>query len=169
MKKILTVFLVICLIACFVIFYPKQETKYLRVHIKANSNLMQDTNIEYKVKDLVCNYLTPLFLDCNEIDKAINILNNNLHNIQLTVNSFLKEEGKSYACTISLNNEYFPTRVYDGIILEDGYYEALNICLGEGKGDNWWCVLYPPMCLQKNTKNIEYKSRLLKIINQIFG
>lgn len=167
MKKLFGILSVIILILGIIIFYPRQDTKYLRVHIKANSNLSCDQSIKYEVKDLVCDYLTPLFLDCQDIETAKNILNKNLSNIELIVNSFLKSKGFTYSATAKLNNEFFPTRVYDELILNDGYYDALIIYLGEGTGDNWWCVLYPPMCLQKNTKNIEYKSRLLKIIKQI--
>lgn len=167
MKKLFGILSVIILILGIIIFYPRQDTKYLRVHIKANSNLSCDQSIKYEVKDLVCDYLTPLFLDCQDIETAKNILNKNLSNIELVVNSFLKSKGFTYSAIAKLNNEFFPTRVYDELILNDGYYDALIIYLGEGAGDNWWCVLYPPMCLQKNTKNIEYKSRLLKIIKQI--
>lgn len=167
MKKLFGILSVIILILGIIIFYPKQDTKYLRIHIKANSNLSCDQSIKYEVKDLVCDYLTPLFLDCQDIETAKNILDKNLSNIELILNSFLKSKGFTYSAIAKLNNEFFPTRVYDELILNDGYYDALIIDLGEGTGDNWWCVLYPPMCLQKNTKNIEYKSRLLKIIKQI--
>lgn len=167
MKKLFGILSVIILILGIIIFYPRQDTKYLRVHIKANSNLSCDQSIKYEVKDLVCDYLTPLFLDCQDIETAKNILDKNLSNIELILNSFLKSKGFTYSAIAKLNNEFFPTRVYDELILNDGYYDALIIYLGEGTGDNWWCVLYPPMCLQKNTKNIEYKSRLLKIIKQI--
>lgn len=167
MKKLFGILSVIILILGIIIFYPRQDTKYLRVHIKANSNLSCDQSIKYEVKDLVCDYLTPLFLDCQDIETAKNILDKNLSNIELILNSFLKSKGFTYSAIAKLNNEFFPTRVYDELVLNDGYYDALIIYLGEGTGDNWWCVLYPPMCLQKNTKNIEYKSRLLKIIKQI--
>lgn len=167
MKKLFGILSVIILILGIISFYPRQDTKYLRVHIKANSNLSCDQSIKYEVKDLVCDYLTPLFLDCQDIETAKNILDKNLSNIELILNSFLKSKGFTYSAIAKLNNEFFPTRVYDELILNDGYYDALIIYLGEGTGDNWWCVLYPPMCLQKNTKNIEYKSRLLKIIKQI--
>lgn len=167
MKKLFGILSVIILILGIIIFYPREDTKYLRVHIKANSNLSCDQSIKYEVKDLVCDYLTPLFLDCQDIENAKNILDKNLSNIELILNSFLKTKGFTYSAIAKLNNEFFPTRVYDELILNDGYYDALIIYLGEGAGDNWWCVLYPPMCLQKNTKNIEYKSRLLKIIKQI--
>ena len=67
-----------------------------------------------------------------------------------------------------LNNEYFPTRAYDDLVLENGYYDALIIELGSGKGDNWWCVVYPPLCFADCTQKIEYKSKFLEIINKIF-
>ncbi len=169
MKKLIAIIICISLIVGTILLYPKEQTKYLRIHITSNSASPVDNSIKYEIKDLVCEYLTPLFLDCNNIEKAKDILAYNINNINRTINSYLKEKGFTYTSNAKLNNEYFPTRAYDTLVLDSGYYDALNISLGNGEGENWWCVLYPPMCLQKNTQNIEYKSRFMKIISQILG
>ena len=168
MKKILLVFGVVIIIIAILVFMPSAETKYLRIHIRANSNDLVDTNIKHEIKDLVCEYLTPLFADCNEIEKAEKILTANLKNIERVVDNLLLSKGFTYTSSARLNNEYFPTRTYKELVLESGYYDALIIDLGQAKGDNWWCVIYPPMCLADNTKNIVYKSKLLQIISKIF-
>jgi stage II sporulation protein R len=168
MKKILLVFGIIISIVAVLLFMPSAETKYLRIHIRANSNNIEDTNIKHEIKDAVCEYLTPLFSECSEIEKAEKILTANLKNIERIVDSLLISKGFTYTSSARLNNEYFPTRSYKDLILESGYYDALIIDLGEAKGDNWWCVIYPPMCLADNTKNIVYKSKLLQIISKIF-
>ena len=95
------------------------------------------------------------------------ILTANLDNIEMVVDHYLDQKGFLYKSTVKLNNEYFPTRTYSELILESGYYDALIIELGSGQGDNWWCVIYPPMCFADNTNNIVYKSKLLSIISKL--
>ena len=168
MKKVIIILLVCAMIAGVVIFYPKQQTTYLRIHIRANSDIAQDQEIKYEIKDLVCEYLTPLFLDCRDTKTAKDILSHNLNNIENIIDSYLIKKGFTYLSRAKINNEYFPTRSYKDLVLDSGYYDALTVDLGEGRGDNWWCVIYPPMCFADNTKNIVYKSKLLQIINQIF-
>ncbi len=168
MRKFIAILFVGLVIAGIFIFLPKSESKYLRVHIRANSQSLQDQQIKYEVKDLVCDYLTPLFLEVDKIEKAEEILKANLCNIERVVDAFLQSKGFTYSSKAKLNNEYFPTRCYGELVLDSGYYDALIIDLGEGQGENWWCVIYPPMCFADNTKNIVYKSKLLQIINKIF-
>lgn len=168
MKKVCIVLSICLLIVAILLFMPGSETKYIRIHIRANSNSIQDQQIKHEIKDSVCEFLTPLFLDCGEIEKAEKILSANLDNIERIVDSLLLSKGFTYKSSAKLNNEYFPTRSYKDLVLDSGYYDALIIDLGEGKGDNWWCVIYPPMCFADNTKNIVYKSKLLQIISKIF-
>ncbi len=167
MKKLLLIIIVLISIIGVFLFFPTNETKYLRVHIRANSNNIEDQNIKYEIKDLVCEYLTPLFIDCKHIEKAKQILTANLDNIEMVIDNYLDQKGFLYKSSAKLNNEYFPTRTYSELILESGYYDALIIDLGSGQGDNWWCVIYPPMCFADNTNNIVYKSKLLSIISQL--
>jgi len=168
MKKACIVLSICLLIVAILLFMPGNETKYLRIHIRANSNSIQDQQIKHEIKDSVCDFLTPLFLDCDEIEKAEKILAANLDNIERIVDSLLLSKGFTYKSSAKLNNEYFPTRSYKDLVLDSGYYDALIIDLGEGKGDNWWCVIYPPMCFADSTKNVVYKSKLLQIISKIF-
>lgn len=167
MKKIFLIIIVLVSIVGALLFFPTNETKYLRVHIRANSNNIEDQNIKYEIKDLVCEYLTPLFIDCQHIEKAKEILTANLDNIEMVIDNYLDQKGFLYKSSAKLNNEYFPTRTYSELILESGYYDALIIELGSGLGDNWWCVIYPPMCFADNTNNIVYKSKLLSIISKL--
>ena len=76
----------------------------------------------------------------------------------------LKNAGFNYHSKVAVRNELFPTRVYGDFTLEEGFYDALIVELGEAKGDNWWCVVYPPLCFT-GTENIKYKSKILEIIN----
>ena len=81
------------------------------------------------------------------------------------------KNGFNYVSNIKINNEYFPTRTYANTTLESGYYDAVIIELGEAEGDNWWCVMYPPLCfVNKNENNmqIKYKSKIWEWINSLF-
>ncbi len=148
--------------------YQDKQIEYLRVHIRANSNATIDQTVKYKVKDQVVNFLTPLFLDCTTKAQAESILNNNLYNIECIANEVLKNNNCSYECKAKLNNEYFPARAYEQVVLESGFYDALILELGEAAGNNWWCVVYPPLCFVENQQNVVYKSKFLEIINKLF-
>jgi len=76
----------------------------------------------------------------------------------------LQEEGFSYGARAQIKQEYFPTRVYDEYVLSAGEYTALILELGKGKGDNWWCVVYPPLCFAATNTNVIYKSKIKEII-----
>ena len=78
----------------------------------------------------------------------------------------LAEAGFSYRATVSLTKEKFPTRVYDGYTLPAGEYRALIVYLGEGVGDNWWCVVYPPLCFSSLSTGVVYKSKIAEIIQK---
>ena len=81
----------------------------------------------------------------------------------------LRENGFSYGARASLRREQFPTRVYADATLEAGEYDALILELGSGKGDNWWCVVYPPLCFTSGNGNVVYKSKIAEIIKRFFG
>ena len=87
-------------------------------------------------------------------------------------NEILRQNGFSYSSHAKLCNEYFPTRSYQDLTLDEGFYDALILELGEAKGDNWWCVVYPPLCFvsaNPTGEGVVYKSKILHIINKILG
>lgn len=145
-----------------------QNDSYLRIHIRANSNLECDQNIKYKVRDLVVEYVTPYVKDCKSKDEVKKVLNQQNAEMTLIINEFLQENNFDYGCNIAINEEFFPTRTYEDLTLEEDYYDALIINLGSGKGDNWWCVVYPPLCFKGEGK-IVYKSKIKELINKIWG
>ena len=172
MKKILAGVLTIVLVVIVCVFFGKgkeENVEYLRVHIRANSNSYIDQEIKYKVKDDVVESLIPLLSEISTKEEAYSLLGDNLSYIEQVANNTLKENGFSYTCRARHCNEEFPTRKYDDLVLESGYYDALILELGEGTGDNWWCVVYPPLCFTstKNSTNYEYISKILEIIKSI--
>ena len=146
----------------------KQETQqYLRIHIRADSNQESAQAVKYLVRDAVVEYLTPIVANCQTKAQATTQIQNNLLGIQTVANAVLKMQGISYGASASIKTETFPTRVYGEYTLPSGEYTALIVALGAGQGDNWWCVVYPPLCFVAPTgQNVIYKSKILEIIQR---
>ena len=142
--------------------------QYLRIHIRANSNMDCDQNIKYKVRDLVVEYVTPNVKDCKNKEDVVLLLEEKNNEMTLLIDEFLKENDFDYGCSIAINKEFFPTKTYEDLTLEENYYDALIINLGSGEGNNWWCVVYPPLCFKGEGK-IVYKSKIKELIEKIWG
>lgn len=144
---------------------PATHTEYLRIHIRADSNAEAAQSVKYQVKDEVVAFLTPYIAECTTKADADETLARLLSEIERVADSVLLKNGFDYNSKAKLNTEEFPTRVYNDMTLEQGYYDALIIELGSGKGDNWWCVVYPPLCFTgTGTGEIVYRSKILEII-----
>lgn len=171
-KKIcLIVFLLIVVIVGALSLPKSAEYDYLRLHIRANSNLAIDQNVKYKVKECVVEFLTPLFSTVKSKSEAIEIVEKSCSEIKIKCDNVLKQNGFNYVSNVKINNEYFPTRTYQNTTLESGYYDAVIIELGQAEGDNWWCVMYPPLCFVNNFENnmqIKYKSKIWEWISSLF-
>ncbi len=147
----------------------KVNEEYLRIHIRANSNDEIDQKIKYKVKEEIVTYLTPIVAECNSKKRAEIELTSRLEDIEKIVDQVLSSSGYDYKSRAQIKSENFPTRVYDAFTLESGYYDALIINLGKGEGDNWWCVVYPPLCFVDSGSGYVYKSKILEIIKNFFN
>lgn len=168
MKKILIITSVIFLM----IITNKQYTKIMipndsiRIRVIANSNSIEDQLTKLKVKEKVETELNNKLNNTKTINEARLIIKKDINNIDKIVN--LTTNSNNY--NIKYGNNYFPEKELNGIKYNEGNYESLVINLGEGKGNNWWCVLFPPLCtieVKNNDKdNVEYKSKVLEILNQ---
>ena len=139
--------------------------EYLRIHIRADSNEREAQAVKYLVRDGIVEYLTPIVACCETKTEAINGVGARLAGIEKKAEQILSQNGFSYGASVKLTKESFPTRVYENYTLPAGEYTALIVELGEGQGDNWWCVVYPPLCFAAPTGgNIVYKSKILEII-----
>lgn len=141
---------------------------YLRVHIRANSNSDADQAVKYKVRDRVVAFLTPTVAECRTKEQAMQKIGEKLTEAAQVADAVLRENGYAYGARASLREEEFPTRVYEDLTLAAGVYDALIIELGAGAGDNWWCVVYPPLCFAGGTQNIVYKSKIAEIIRGFY-
>lgn len=174
--KYLPIFLFLLLCGGVFIFNSnnkQSEYDYLRIHIRANSNYEIDQNIKYIIKDRVVELVTPYLIECDTKQKSVEMINSLLEEIEDVCDNVLKENGFTYTSKAKINKEEFPTRSYDNITLEQGVYDALIIELGSGEGDNWWCIVYPPLCFVNKSgsdvQNIQYQSYLMEIIEKYFN
>ena len=172
MKKFVAVIIALIAVVGTVILVKNMEggaqadTDYLRIHVRANSNSETDQSIKYIVKDEVVRFITPYAAQCTDKDKAMEIIKGILPKIEEVCDRVLKANGFSYKSKASVRAEEFPTRVYGDLTLESGIYDALIIELGSGTGDNWWCVIYPPLCFTSGTASVQYRSAIMDIINK---
>lgn len=167
---IVVLFTAIAIGACLI---PKKSENidYLRLHIRANSNAAVDQDVKYKIKDEMLDFLTPYFCEVISKNEAIKKVNTLKTEIEKRCTDVLRENGFSYSVNVKVANEYFPTRTYANTTLESGYYDAVIVELGDAVGDNWWCVMYPPLCFTKKTDEkfeIKYKSRVKEWFEKIF-
>lgn len=143
------------------------DTEYLRIHIRANSDESEDQAVKYLVRDAIVEYLTPLVAEAETRPEAEKILSSRLDEIERVAESVLLSNGYAYGAEASVRDEEFPTRVYGEYTLEAGVYRALIVELGAGAGQNWWCVVYPPLCFAGGAGgNVVYKSKIREIIEQ---
>ena len=145
---ILTALCVVFTVLCFTIgtYEAVADENLIRFHVIANSDTVYDQNIKLKVRDRVLEEIRPFLEDAENTEDAGRILRENQEKITQTANKVLKEENCGYTAKTSLGTSLFPTKCYGDLTLPAGKYNACKIILGEGKGKNWWCVLYPPLC-----------------------
>ena len=143
--------------------------EYLRIHIRADSNEDGAQAVKYKVRDEVVAYLTPLVADYTCKAEAVQGIARNLHGVCEVAEKILRQEGFFYGATAEIAVETFPTRVYGGYTLPAGEYTALIVRLGRGEGDNWWCVVYPPLCFAATDTDVIYKSKIKEIIEKFYS
>lgn len=131
------------------------SNKVLRLHIIANSDSDYDQNVKLKVRDEVLKLSGDMFADCKTLEDAKNVSQNNIDLIQSVANNTLSSLGCSEAATVAVAKEYFSTRIYDDFTLPAGIYDSIKIVIGNGEGHNWWCVMFPQVCLSGCTKDLE--------------
>ena len=119
----------------------------LRLHVIANSDSEADQAVKLEVRDLLLGETKSRVGDAADKYDAENYFRENAAALTEKVNAFLAEKGFAYGAEISLSRSYFETREYDGNTLPSGDYDALKVVLGKGEGKNWWCVLFPPLCV----------------------
>ncbi len=124
-----------------------------RLHILANSDSKDDQNLKLKVRDAVLEKGREIFLNCSSLNEVIAAGKSNIELFADTARRCIRENGYNYDVRVYVDHEYFNTRAYENITLPGGIYNALKIEIGEAKGKNWWCVMFPAICLSAVTES----------------
>lgn len=160
------------------------STKVLRMHVLANSNSINDQRLKIAVKNNILKSTQELFTDCDNLEESIRVAKNNTQLIKNSAKEVINKYNKNYDVKVYVDNEFFDVREYKDFTLPSGNYNTVKIVIGEGKGKNWWCVMYPAVCisacsddfdkaLTKEEKKLitskKYipKFKILEIINKI--
>ena len=125
------------------------SSSLVRLHVIAASDETAEQELKLRVRDNVLEYLTPVLDKAESPEEAQRIINGELTSIKAAAEACAG--GRSVSVT--LGQEYYPTREYEGFTLPAGQYQSLRVILGEGKGHNWWCVVFPPLCVSAAEQN----------------
>ena len=144
----------------------------IRFRVVAESNTKEDQETKTIVKEALEEDLDTLLKDSTSIDETRSILKENQNHFESLVERTLLTNKINTTYKVNFGINYFPEKNYKGVIYEEGYYESLVVTLGSGNGENWWCVLFPPLCLMEGeetkTDEVEYKSFVKEMIDKYF-
>lgn len=146
---------------------PKEA---IRVRVIANSNNQYDQEIKMNVADIVEKDMYSIMDKVDNVDNARIKINNNINVLSQDITKYLNKVDYDKDFNINFGYNYFPKKEYKGIEYKEGMYESLVITLGNGEGNNWWCVLFPPICMieAEESSNVEYTTMVKEIMNKYF-
>ncbi len=119
----------------------------IRLHVLANSDSEEDQAVKLKVRDALLEVTVPLLENCTDRDLAEEIIKENMETLRAVAEQTVRESGSNDAVTIHLSRETYPRKNYESFCFPGGEYLSLRVCIGEAEGRNWWCCLFPPLCL----------------------
>ena len=125
-----------------------------RLHVIANSDSKEDQDLKYKVRDKVLEYMNEISKNCSSKEEVILLAEEHKEEFKKVAENAIKQNGYDYEVNIKIGNFDFPTKTYGDISLPAGEYDALRIKIGEAKGQNWWCVMFPPLCFVDVTSGV---------------
>lgn len=173
MKKVIIIVGILCGLFYFgrkaeEVVIPKEA---IRFRVIANSDSRSDQDIKLKVRDKIQKQMTEDLSGSNSLASARMTLESNVSSYESLVQKTLEEENQEADFRVNYGMNYFPEKVYKGVKYEEGYYESLVVTLGNGMGNNWWCVLFPPLCLleaeeTEETTEVEYKFFIQELIDK---
>lgn len=128
--------------------------KVIRFHVLANSDTQKDQELKLKVRDAIGSYMQPKLSGISNIVKSRQVIQKNLPQITETAEKIIAREGYTYDVRASLKVTDFPQKTYGDYTFPEGRYEALEVVIGDGKGHNWWCVMYPNLCFYNSVYEV---------------
>ena len=176
MRKIL--FIIVTIIIALLVYINVNADEIvipssaIRFRVVANSNSFRDQSIKMMVREYIDDYLALKMVGVEDVSMARNIIESELDNINVGIENLFDENNYNVDFVIHYGEVFFPDKLYNGVRYDSGSYESLVVTIGEGSGDNWWCVLFPPLCLIEAKKtdidNITYSSYINEVINKYF-
>lgn len=175
--------------------YEEIKDNLIRFHVIANSDTEEDQNLKLKVRDAVIDGLSSKLESSTTVEEAKQILNDNIQYVNDIARQVIEINNYDYDVKTMLSHENFPDKVYGDYVFPQGDYEAFRVIIGDGNGQNWWCVMFPPLCfidesktavdsteLEKNiesnkkneeldndNENIVFKSKIFEVIGKLFN
>ena len=155
--KIILLFCIftLCAAICNILPIHGEEKIYesvVRLHVLANSDSEEDQALKLKVRDELLSYITPSVIDASSREEAMAIIEAKMSDIENIAQESIYKNGYDYKVDVTLTLEEYPTRNYEAMSFPSGEYISLRVLIGEAEGQNWWCVLFPPLCLSAATE-----------------
>ena len=155
-SNLLRVLLILFLLMIFIFITAKSYANSIfenltenvfRLHILANSDSNEDQELKLQVRDEIIKYIKTLTSDCKTKNEVISIVSSNLDKLVQIAKKTITQNGYNYDVTVELGNFYFPTKYYGNVSMPAGNYDAIRIKIGKAEGKNWWCSLFPSLCI----------------------
>ena len=138
----------------------------VRIHVIANSNSAFDQSVKLEVRDIILKEANAL---SGEKAPSLSLVESHKTELERVVNAYLREQEIDYTCSLQTGRFDFPTKSYENITLPQGEYDALRVVLGDGEGENWWCVMYPPLCFTESARGVVAQEELQDVISPVSG
>nr|WP_073237953.1 stage II sporulation protein R [Desulforamulus putei] len=130
-------------------------SQLIRFHVIANSNSLEDQTLKLHVRDVIVKEMKERFRQASSRQEAEQIVQSSMNEIKELAQAQIKREGKDYQVAVMMGDFAFPTKTYGNLTLPAGNYHAVRIVIGEGKGKNWWCILFPPLCFVDSVETLD--------------
>lgn len=143
---LLFIYTIICAVSYVNAISSNIESSVFRLHVIANSDSKEDQDLKYIVRDNILTYINEISKNASTKEEVIEIARNNIDTIKQIAQETVYENGYNYSVNIKIGNFAFPTKQYGDISLPAGFYDALRVEIGSASGQNWWCVMFPPLC-----------------------
>ena len=134
----------------------------IRFHVRANSDAGEDQALKLEVRDEILDVMGEKFRNTKSLEESREIIMANMDEMKSIAEDVVDRWGKDYSIDVSLGQDYFPIRKYGNMVFPQGEYETLLIEIGEGKGQNWWCVMFPPLCFIDITHSVAFENEELE-------
>ena len=164
--SIAIIILLVCLMALSFLPVHGEGEVYdtvVRLHVLANSDTEEDQALKLQVRDAILTVTAPLVEGCTTQAEAMEVLNSHISDLEAAALAVIEAEGYDYPVTVLLGEEDYPTRTYESCAFPAGTYVSLRVCIGEAEGQNWWCCLFPPLCLSAATAKSDNEDAFIQV------